>query len=422
MPVPAGLKHRCSALFRSHEVQDFGGTFHVPDNDRYPALFAWDSGYHALSLLHLEPDAAIEELTTLYRANRLPDGLLSHQRYIPGADEHQRFIESLFGPMFDGDRTPFIDPPTSAYAAARLSLALGAPADRVLDEALSHLRALARRRTVGGRSLPAVLHPFETGTEGSAVMQELLPGGLRASLARFKELTISARSAEMEPEAALASGHGFVMYDPTVCGWYLLALEEVAAACRARGRVADAIEAQATAERVAVDLDALLWWEEGRIFVGYDLTRSLQLQGIGAMGLIPCASRALAESGLSQRVAERHLRPGGPMWGPHGFSAGAIDAGSELDAYVQWDGNAVWGATVYWAYLVAARLGWWIEAHRLRHQLTALINAHGFREFYDALTGQPGGAGAGSGFTWPALALEMTVPPEDSAARTRHFG
>ena len=421
MPAPAGLEHRCSALFRSHEVHGFGGTFHVPDIDRYPALFAWDSGYHALSLLHFEPDAAIEELTTLYRANRLPDGLLSHQRYVPGAEEHQQFIEGLFGPMFDGDRTPLIDPPTPAYAAARLSLALGEPADRLLDEALSHLRALARQREVDGRSLPAVLHPFETGTEGSALMQELLPGGLGASLARCRELTISARSAGMAPESALAAGHGFVIYDPTVCGWYLLALEAVAAACRARGRVAEAVEVEGTAGHVARDLDALLWWDEGRIFVAYDLTRSRQLQGIGAMGLVPCASRALAESGLSQRAAERHLRPGGPMWGPHGFSAGAIAPGSELDAYVQWDGNAVWGATAYWGYLVAARLRWWPEARLLRDQLTALINVHGFREFYDALTGEPGGAGAGSGFTWPALVLDMTVPPDHNAPPARQL-
>jgi hypothetical protein len=421
VPAPDGLEDRCSALFRSHEVRAFGGTFHVPDSDRYPALFAWDSGYHALSLLHLEPDAAIEELTTLYRSNRLSDGLLSHQRYIPGAQEHQQFIEELFGPMFDGDRTPFVDPPTSAYAAARLSLALGAPADRLLDEAVSHLHALARQRTVDGLSLPAVLHPFETGTEGSALMQGLLPGGLGASLARFKELTISARSAGMAPETALAAGHEFVVYDPTVCGWYLLALEEVAAACRARGREAEATEAEATAGRVARDLDALLWWNEGRIFVAYDLTRSLQLQGIAAMGLIPCASRTLAESGLSQRVAERHLLPGGPMWGPYGFSAGTMAPGHEIGTYVQWDGNAVWGATVYWAYLVAARLGRWLDARRLRDQLADLIVAHGFREFYDALTGQPGGAGAASGFTWPALALDMTIPPDDHASPTRHL-
>jgi hypothetical protein len=36
-----------------------------------------------------------------------------------------------------------------------------------------------------------------------------------------------------------------------------------------------------------------------------------------------------------------------------------------------------------------------------------LVGAHGFREFYDAWSGEPGGAGAESGFTWPALVLEM---------------
>src|SRR6202035_3396445 len=107
------------------------------------------------------------------------------QRYIPGAEEHRRFIEDLFGPMFDGDRTPFIDPPTPPYAAARLSLALGAAADPLLDEAMAHLRALACARTVGGRSLPAVLHPFETGTEGSALMESVVPADLGAALSRL---------------------------------------------------------------------------------------------------------------------------------------------------------------------------------------------------------------------------------------------
>ena len=381
----------------------------MPDTARYPALFAWDSGYHALALLHLDPDAAIEELTTLYRANRLRDGLLSHQRYVPGAEEHRHFIEKLFGPMFDGDRTPFIDPPTAAYAAARLSLALGAPADPLLDEAISNFRALAQSRSVGSRSLPAVLHPFETGTEGSALMERLLPNSLSASIASLKELTISCRASGMAPEAALAMGHGFVVYDPTMCGWYLLALEEVASACRARGRGLEAREAEAMAEAVALDVAELLWWEQGQIFVAYDLTGSRQLHGIGAMGLIPAASRALAESGLSSRVAERHLRRNGAMWGQHGFAAGSLSPGSGVGAFVQWNGNAVWGATVYWAYLLAARLGRWAEARRARDQLAGLIDAHGFREFYDAETGDPGGAGAESGFSWPTLILDMSM-------------
>jgi hypothetical protein len=408
--VPDGLEDRCAALFRGHRVEAFGGAFHVPNRESYPALFAWDSGFHSLALLHLNPAAALEELTTLYGANRLPSGLVSHQRFVPGAEDQQQFIEELFGPMFDGDRTPFVDPPTSAYAAARLSLALGAPADGLLDEGVAHLRALARLRTVDGGSLPAVLHPFETGTEGSALVRRLLPGGLGGSLASFKDLTLSARNADMAPEQALASGHRFVVYDPTVCGWYLLALEETVAACRTRGRHDEAAGLAAQAAALAQEIETVLWWEEGRIFVAYDVARGAQLTGTGAMGLLPAASRALAATGLSERVADRHLQRDGPMWGPFGFAAGTISPGSGVGSSVQWDGNAVWGATAYWAYLLAARLGRWVEARRLRDQLAGLIDAHGFREFYDAETGEPGGAGATSGFTWPALALDMTIP------------
>ena len=95
------------------------------------------------------------------------------------------------------------------------------------------------------------------------------------------------------------------------------------------------------------------------------------------------------------------------MWGPRGFAAGTVRPGGGVGSFVQWDGNAVWGATAYWAHLLAMRLERVAEARRLRTELETLVRAHGFREFYDAWSGEPGGAGAESGFTWPALVLEM---------------
>ena len=95
------------------------------------------------------------------------------------------------------------------------------------------------------------------------------------------------------------------------------------------------------------------------------------------------------------------------MWGPKGYAAGTVRAGAGVSSFVQWDGNAVWGATAYWAHLLALRVGRMDAAKRVRSELEALVRAHGFREFYDAWSGEPGGAGAESGFTWPALVLEM---------------
>ena len=127
------------------------------------------------------------------------------------------------------------------------------------------------------------------------------------------------------------------------------------------------------------------------------------------MGLIPVASGA-GGIGLSGRVVSTTCGGADRCGGPTASRpAPCALSGSMLRSVGR---QRRVGATAYWAYLVAARLGWWPEARRLRGQLTDLIDAHGFREFYDALTGEPGGAGAGSGFTWPALALDMTVPPD----------
>jgi hypothetical protein len=393
-------------MFERHRVTGFGGVFHVPDVRTYPALFAWDSGYHALATRHFDPTLAAAELSTLYRSNLLPDGLLSHQRFVPGAEDVQALVEDLFGPMFDGDRTPFVDPPTPAYAAARLSLA-GMASDDLLSSALGHLRSLGRLRGLDDGVLPVTLHPFETGTEGSVYVGTVLGGAMETSLGRFKDLTISAVEAEMSPSHAIARGHGFVLLDPTMCGWYLLALEEMSAECRACGREADAAWAGNTAEAVAEELVTRLWWPEGHVFVAYDVVGRRQLQGLSAMGLVPAASAIVAACGLSAEVAEHHLHPDSPLWGPYGLAAGTVVPGAGVRSYVQWDGNAVWGATVFWAHMVAVRCGLDSVARDLRTQLEDLVIAHGFREFYDAWSGEPGGSGAESGFTWPSLVLEM---------------
>lgn len=415
---PDELEMACRSMFERHRVHAFGGIFHVPDVERYPALFAWDSGYNVLAMRHLEPELAVEEMRTLYRASTLDSELLSHQRYVPGAEAHQASIEELFGPMFEEDRSPFIDPPTAAYAAARLSLQFGSRVDDLLDAAVSHLAALTEHRTLPGSSLPVALHPFETGTEGSPIMDDVAPmKNYREAVGLLRRLTETAMAAGMDPARALAAGHGFVVEDPAVCGWYLLALEEVSEACSRRGRLAEAQRCRDTAAEVAKDLVKRLWWPEGSLFGGRDVLHRRGLTAINAAGVLPAASRTLHGTSLAAQLIDAHLRPGCPMWGPHGFAAGRVMADGRVGDHVQWRGNAVWGATVYWAHLALLNAGHPEWSRLLRRQLEGLIMAHGFRELYDAWSGAPGGAGKNSGFTWPALVLEMRAG-EEAASRS----
>ena len=127
------------------------------------------------------------------------------------------------------------------------------------------------------------------------------------------------------------------------------------------------------------------------------------------MGLIPAAARLFVERGIAADVADHHLHAGAPMWGPKGFAAGTVTPGAGVAPFVQWDGNAVWGATAYWAHLVALGVDRGDVADTLRAALEDLVRADGFREFYDGWSGEPGGAGEASGFTWPALVLEMAA-------------
>ncbi|MDP8978725.1 MAG: hypothetical protein M3N17_09180, partial [Actinomycetota bacterium] len=77
-------------LFSGLRVRAFGGVFHVPARDTYPGLFAWDSAYHALALAPLEAGLAAAELRTLFASNRLPDGLLAHERSLPTEEARRR--------------------------------------------------------------------------------------------------------------------------------------------------------------------------------------------------------------------------------------------------------------------------------------------------------------------------------------------
>ena len=405
----AALAAACRAMFARHRVEAFGGAFHVPAAREYACLFAWDSGYHALALRHLDRAAAVAELRTLYDANSVPEGLLAHERPLPGAEARTARVVEWLGPIYRPDgRSWLIDPPTPAYAAARLF----DPAKddtRLLEAATRQLAADAAQRRAPDGGGPVILHPLESGADASPLFDALVDVSSReALLGRHRALSQANTAAGWSVECALAAPDGFVVSDPIFTGWRLLALEALAEAWRRAADPARARPLEAAADALADWMAERLWSEPLQLFVGYDHLAGRPLPVATLGGVIAAASRRMTEAGFGAKAASAHLTPpASRFWGPAGVAFNPLDGRPIGRRPLLWRGDVVWGATTYWAHLALIATGQPDLAAQLRRQFEDLIRREGFREFYSAQTGEGLGAGAEGGFTWPALVLEM---------------
>jgi hypothetical protein len=278
----ADLIEACRTMFIRHRVEGFGGLFHVPATHEYRWLFAWDSGYHALALQHLDRAVARDELRTLYAANTTDDGLLAHEQPLPGSAARVAWIVEWLGPIYRPDgRSWLIDPPVAAYAAATLFRPELGDGTELLEAASRHLRAMeAVRRLPDGRG-PVILHPLESGADASPLFDGLVDASSRgAFLAGHRRLSEVNRGADWSVERLLETADAFIVSDPIVCGWRLLALEAVADAWRRAGDLTQAAAFDACADEAAETLIRELWHD------GLELFSSVST--MSAAGSCPC--------------------------------------------------------------------------------------------------------------------------------------
>ncbi len=397
-------------MFQAHRAEGLGGTYHCADGEP-PTLRSSDSGYHALALRHLEPELAETELRTLYGASQLDSGLVVYEHPMSWTEELLAERTSKFGPLFREDgRSWLIDPPVAAYAAARIVSDRGQGPIDLLERATRQLDAIWTERLPPDTNLPVILHPFESCTAASPLFDPVVEtASAREWCAELATLTRSAVACEFEPGRALRSGHAFVIEDPVFCGWFLLALQEAAGAWELIGDSAAGTRMRIRAEMISEAILERLWWEEEEIFAGFDRRREEPLRDVTAGGLVPTAAISLLDEGTAKRSVERYLRPSGsPLWGPKGISFNPVDPDAEPNGdALPWRGNVVLGPTQYWGHLALVRAKRPADARVARKQLEERIEDQGFREFYDAVTGDGLGPVDPPGSTWPALVLEM---------------
>lgn len=407
----------CREMFAQHRVEAFGGAIHVPASREYSCVFAWDSGYHALALRHIDRAAALEELSTLYAANLNDDGMLAHERPLPGAEARTKLVTEWLGPIYRPDgRSWLIDPPVAAYAVGTIFDPAIDSDLTLLSQATDHLASIDQLRTLAPGGAPVILHPLESGADVSPLFDALVDtGSRRALLTCHRGLSVGLEVGAYDVSHARDNGHPFIVSDPIFCGWHLLALEALADAWRRAGVAETAEQLDLRAQQLADEMMRLMWSERHHLFVGHDHVAGAQLDVATLGGIIAAASRTMIARGVGAAVADAHLQPDtSRFWGPAGVAFNPLN-GLEIDPKaLLWRGDVIWGATQFWAHLVLSRLGRAEPARLALSQMVDLIARSGFREFYSAATGQGYGAGETEGFTWPALILEMSAQAEQT--------
>ncbi len=158
-------------------VADWNGkefSFVCPSLTGYPFQWFWDSCFHALALLHLDPEQAKKEMRSLMSGAQ-PSGFIPHIIFWEMEKQPDFLSRNIVG-MTEPYFSATIQPPIIAYAVARIYRVTGD--EEFLREALPVLTAFYRylreARDPDNDGLIAVIQPEEAGTDCSPKYDEIL--------------------------------------------------------------------------------------------------------------------------------------------------------------------------------------------------------------------------------------------------------
>jgi hypothetical protein len=347
--------------------------FTVPNRNRYPWLWLWDSCFHSIAWAALgEPERAVAELRSALAAQD-GDGFTPHMQYVGAVSPH----ESLWGRPVTSSIT---QPPVYGHTVAALGArGVDVPSD-VVERAHRGLDFLIGGRPRTEHGLIRVVHPWETGCDDSPRWDHW---GAHDSTRWYAEKGRLVGTIERSASGAPLTNVDFDVGSVGFSALTLFALREL-------GRD-DAELARALSGRYASDLGS--WVDDGAAAATSGRSRTLD-------ALLPVLVEADADRVHRALSTLTDVGAYGAAFGPTGVHRD--DATFAPRTY--WRGSA-WPQLTYLLWIAAVRSGDAAIASSLAGSLRSGAARSGLAEHWDPDTAMPLGARPQS---WSAVAVAVS--------------
>ena len=416
----AAEARRVLASNRRRGVSDWEGKsfdFVCPSPTHYPFQWLWDSAFHAIALLQVDPELSKQELRCLMQGARadgfFPHMLLWEKRLNPQWLQPDYSIR-LAHPFY----TATTQPPVIARAVERVYEAThdAAFVRELFPPMVRFFEWLARVRDQDEDDLIAIIQPDESGLDASPKYDEpmdipseppteTLPA-LRRSMQRLFR-GYEGMSMEREPQIDL-----FLVEDVMVNAIYADGL-------RALGRLAREVGLPGADEydrRYRRTLDALVakCWDERRgVFWDLSGEREAPLRVLTFTSLFPLILPDL-DASIAARLVREHLLNEAEFWLPYPIPSVAASEPSFDPTWLTrttWRGPT-WVNVNWYLYWGLRQHGFVDVARELAARTVAMQSIGGIREFYDPYTAA--GLGA-TDFGWSCLVLDLIAAEAGSS-------
>jgi glycogen debranching enzyme len=409
----------------------------IPSARLYPFQWNWDSGFIALGLACHRPERAIEEIRSMF-AGQWANGMLPHivfhkpdPNYFPGPDAWQtaRSAQSPRAVQTSG----ITQPPVFAFVVERIAaLAFGKTAEwrafegEIYPKILAFHRYLYTFRDPHDEGLAYIQHNWEAGTDNSPAYDAALDA-LDVSQARdvsaLRRDLGSIDAAERPTnanyqryvalmdlfircdydDAKIARESPFLIQDVLFNSLLAKSNDALIAIARRLGEPTAQIEAWQAKTRASIRRK---FWDADRgFYYSWDLRRDRRIPVKTSSGLMPLFA-GVCEAEQAQGLAA------------HLATVFARDDGWKLCASVAFD-EAAFDARKYWRGPIWVNVNWMLHhglvrygfdtlAARVRRDTLALVETHGWFEYFDARPLDQVGAAHGLGadkFSWSASLL-----------------